>query len=178
MLILPAQAFAYSAMRVCILSDQATMEQMTAMPDDAMAMADCHAPDQPHHPSDQHECKFCAACALATALPIGFADGVPVVPIQARRGEGLDALKDAVERAGAAPPPPVPEVFPEPFRNEVDRLAEALNGKRLPRYLVERLLLDVGSNVEDRIGLAERLRISYLPFVPTTQVSKVLQLAA
>jgi len=84
LLTLPVQAFAYSAMRVCILSDQAAMEQMTAMPDDAMAMADCHAPDQPHHPSDQHECKFCAACALATALPIGFADGVPVVPIAHR----------------------------------------------------------------------------------------------
>ena len=30
---------------------------------------------------------------------------------------------------------------------------------------------------EHRIGLAERLRISYLPFVPTTQTSRVLRIA-
>ncbi|WP_296894197.1 hypothetical protein [Thiobacillus sp.] len=83
MLTLPAQAFAYSAMQVCILPDRAAMEQM-AMPDEAMTMADCHTPDQPQPPPGQHECKFCAACALATALPIGFADSTPVVPIAHR----------------------------------------------------------------------------------------------
>lgn len=30
---------------------------------------------------------------------------------------------------------------------------------------------------EHRIGLAERLRISYLPFVPTTQTSRVMRIA-
>ncbi|MFD0668344.1 C-glycoside deglycosidase beta subunit domain-containing protein [Ramlibacter sp. MAHUQ-53] len=30
---------------------------------------------------------------------------------------------------------------------------------------------------EHKIGLAERLRISYLPFVPTTQTSRVLRIA-
>lgn len=79
LLTLPVQALAYSAMQVCILSDRVAAEQM-AMPGDPVAMADCHAPDQSPHPSDQHECKFCAACALATALPIGFADSAPLVP--------------------------------------------------------------------------------------------------
>lgn len=83
LLTLPVQALAYSAMQVCILSDRVAAEQM-AMPGDPVAMEDCHAPDQPPHPPDQHECKFCAACALATALPIGFADSAPLVPIAHR----------------------------------------------------------------------------------------------
>lgn len=81
--------------------------------------------------------------------------GVPVVPIQARRGEGLKALKDAVEAAGSAevPAPSPAEVFPETFRAEVDALAATLPG--LPRYLVERLLLDAGSYVEKGLGLGD-----------------------
>ena len=83
---------------------------------------------------------------------------VPIVPIQARRGEGLEELKKVVEKAasqGIAPKPP--EIFPEAFRREVDQLetaigdwttASASGGKssaKNPRYLVERLLLDVGT---------------------------------
>ncbi|MDG3002734.1 ferrous iron transport protein B [Paludisphaera mucosa] len=88
--------------------------------------------------------------------------GVPVVPIQARRGEGLDVLKAAVERAGAGDPPAPVEIFPEPFRREVDRLADELDGKlggvgttHSPRYLVERLVLDAGSYIEARLDLTD-----------------------
>lgn len=82
LLTLPVQAYAYSAMQACMVLDRAAAEQQaTAGAVMDMAMADCHMPEQPHSPSDQHECKFCAACALATALPMGWVDGTPVVPI-------------------------------------------------------------------------------------------------
>lgn len=79
--------------------------------------------------------------------------GVPVVPVQARRGEGLEALKVAVEKAGAGSIPAAAEVFPEEFRREVDALSATMGGT--PRYLVERLLLDAGSYVEKGLGLAD-----------------------
>ena len=94
--------------------------------------------------------------------------GVPVVPVQAKRGEGLEALKDAVEQAGLRPPPAIESPFPEPFRREVDQLAESLTAipsgegdseaSVFPRYLVERLLLDVGSRVEGQLPLDEAAR--------------------
>lgn len=82
MLALPVQAFAYSGMQACLLSDQGAAEQM-AMSSEAMSMAGCHEADPPQHQGlpAQHECKFCAACALASALPIEFVGSPPVVPI-------------------------------------------------------------------------------------------------
>ncbi len=82
MLALPLQAFAYTAMQACMFSDRGAAEQM-AMSGEAMeGMTDCHTtPDPPHSPPAQHECKYCAACALASALPIDFTGGTPVVPI-------------------------------------------------------------------------------------------------
>ncbi|WP_337173918.1 ferrous iron transport protein B [Paludisphaera sp.] len=82
--------------------------------------------------------------------------GIPVVPVQARRGEGLDALKAAVEKAGSVPPPAPPRVFPEEFRREVDDLAATMDGT--PRYLVERLLLDPGSYIVEGLELADAER--------------------
>ena len=80
MLTLPVQAFAYSGMQACLFSDQGAAEPR-AMSDEDMSMAGCHTPDHPHGSPAQHECKFCAACALASALPIEFAGTPPVVPI-------------------------------------------------------------------------------------------------
>jgi ferrous iron transport protein B len=79
--------------------------------------------------------------------------GIPVIPVQARRGEGLAALKDAVERAGSNPAPAPAAVFPEEFRREVDDLAATMNGT--PRYLVERLLLDAGSYIATGLEMAD-----------------------
>lgn len=82
--------------------------------------------------------------------------GVPIVPIHARRGDGLDQLKSAVNQAAQARTVPVtPEIFPEAFRQEVHQLQTAISGwsnssdtsrssHHLPRYLVERRLLDAG----------------------------------
>ncbi len=68
--------------------------------------------------------------------------GVPVVPIQANQGKGLDELKVAI--AGAAQSQAIPQgpKFPEAFEREVERLAE------LPAFLARRLLLDVGGQME------------------------------
>lgn len=77
MLALPVQAFASAAMLDCAFTDQAAVASM------AMAgetMAGCHEPAQPDSPSAQHDCKHCAACALAAALPIPATDRAAVMP--------------------------------------------------------------------------------------------------
>jgi ferrous iron transport protein B len=73
--------------------------------------------------------------------------GVPVVPIQANHGLGLDELKQAAVRAADAGqvPPEVP--FPDVFRTEMVGLESALAGK-VERFLAGRLLLDVGGHTE------------------------------
>jgi len=73
--------------------------------------------------------------------------GVPVVPTRANHRQGLTELKAGL--AGALPNQvaPSPKPFPEPFSAEVDALQaciERRGGGVLPRYLVERLLLDTG----------------------------------
>lgn len=79
--------------------------------------------------------------------------GVPVVPIQANRRRGLDALKQAVAGAADRGAPARGVAFPEAFEREATALHEAL-GDGLPTFLVRRLLLDVGGYTEQR--LAER----------------------
>ncbi|HUT12748.1 MAG TPA: ferrous iron transport protein B, partial [Thermoguttaceae bacterium] len=85
----------------------------------------------------------------------------PVVAIRANRRIGLDRLKAALSEAIDGPRPKVETPFPEPFRREVAQL-ETLLAERaaavekpatekndpLPRYLVERLLLDTGGYLE------------------------------
>ncbi len=80
--------------------------------------------------------------------------GVPVVPIQAHRRAGLEKLKQALEQAvtSAAAPPASP--FPAAFQREVAELEQSLSGDPWPRYLVERLILDVGGYLEFS-GLAD-----------------------
>jgi ferrous iron transport protein B len=104
--------------------------------------------------------------------------GVPVVPVRGDRREGLDALKAALADAAVRPAPACVSPFPQPFRDEVERLEEVLsratagvatvpasgspvlapghegNGAEaapLPRFLVERLLLDTGGYFEGHL---------------------------
>lgn len=82
--------------------------------------------------------------------------GVPVVPIQAHRRQGLDTLKATLADLCDRPATPPESPFPEVFRAEVTRLQERLDSARgdapaLPRYLVERLLLDTGGYVEEQV---------------------------
>ena len=89
--------------------------------------------------------------ARAHGLAIDFAElgrrlGVPVVPIQANHGTGLEELKAAMVAAAASgKPPEVP--FPDAFRAEMAGLEAALAGK-VERFLAGRLLLDVGGHTE------------------------------
>jgi ferrous iron transport protein B len=73
--------------------------------------------------------------------------GIPVVPIQANKGKGLDDLKDAISRTAAAEPPRRQVRFPEAFEKETAALSETLDGQ-LPMFLVRRLLLDAGGQLE------------------------------
>ncbi len=81
--------------------------------------------------------------------------GIPVVATQANRRIGIAELKDALARVIVRPVEPRPTPFPQVFEQQVDRLKGLLadrflvrgkpkRGSRpLPRWLVERLLLDV-----------------------------------
>jgi len=81
--------------------------------------------------------------------------GVPVVPIQANKGLGLDELKRAIARTLATPAPCCNGkgvIFPEAFEREVLALGHDVQA---PRYLLRRLLLDVGGYTE-RLLLAQQ----------------------
>src|SRR5262249_27751450 len=60
--------------------------------------------------------------------------GVPVVPIQANKGKGLDQLKQAVADAAGGGPPAKSPPFPEAFEREASALHEAL-GDGVPPFL-------------------------------------------
>ncbi|MFO7542149.1 MAG: hypothetical protein R6W97_04935 [Thiobacillus sp.] len=78
MLALPLQTFASAAMLGCAFSQQAAVEQ-GAKPD--TMMMDCHEQEQPDSPAAQHNCKHCAACALASALPVPVASAPAIPPV-------------------------------------------------------------------------------------------------
>ncbi|MBM4067394.1 MAG: ferrous iron transport protein B [Planctomycetes bacterium] len=81
--------------------------------------------------------------------------GVPVTPIQANRGKGLEALKQTVATAIGAGPPGRGASFPEIFDRELAALDSHLD-RKVPPFLVRRLLVDVGGYTEklvhDRLG--------------------------
>ncbi|MCS6849888.1 MAG: ferrous iron transport protein B [Gemmataceae bacterium] len=94
--------------------------------------------------------------------------GLPVVAIQANKGRGLEQLRAAIAAtalagAGGRPRPETPAeptvhgdgalppcpTFPPAFEQEVEALHQRL-GPSVPRFLVRRLLLDVGGHIEKR----------------------------
>lgn len=81
--------------------------------------------------------------------------GIPVVLTEAHRGVGLDQLPGAVMRALQSPPPSVRLPWAEPFLQAVDALAERwkrTQGSVPERFLLERMLLDVSGEVEQRFA--------------------------
>jgi len=113
--------------------------------------------------------------------------GVAVVPVHATRRVGIRELEQAVlevMRGASARPRAVP--FPSVFVESVARLREALprdrDGELLPRYLVERLLIDGGGYVEQsllqafgpevvRVAAATRAELATkLPPLPRVEV--------
>ena len=77
--------------------------------------------------------------------------GIPVVPIQANRGIGLDSLKAAIGRAAEAGSAPTGVPFPDAFRREAAALGEVLGGEVEP-FLLDRVLLDVGGYTEKQLA--------------------------
>ena len=76
--------------------------------------------------------------------------GVTVVPCEAHRRTQLDDVRNAVVRAGLTSRQPV-DLFPPAFREESERLQADITQaghNRLPGYLIERLLIDVGGPLE------------------------------
>jgi len=90
--------------------------------------------------------------------------GVPIVSMQAHRSVGLDQLKQVLAEAAHAEPQTHDSPFPAIFQEEVASLEDELASRTresLPRYLVERLLLDSGGYLEnaDLPGVEERLMV-------------------
>ncbi len=84
--------------------------------------------------------------------------GVPVVPMQANRAIGVPDLMATLARLVEGPPREAATPLPEVFEDEVSRLqtiladdADQYDGKPVPRYLVRRLLLDMGSYLQQRL---------------------------
>jgi ferrous iron transport protein B len=82
--------------------------------------------------------------------------GLPVVPVQANKRIGLPALRRALAQVVHAPPrPEQPIRFPEAFSHEVDALLLSFQHTHgdvsTRRFLVERLLIDVGGAIENTL---------------------------
>jgi ferrous iron transport protein B len=83
--------------------------------------------------------------------------GLPVVPIQANKGKGLEQLKQTLFDIADCRLPiadchaPKGIVFPEAFEHEAATLRETL-GNGASTFLVRRLLLDVGGYTEKRLA--------------------------
>ncbi len=81
--------------------------------------------------------------------------GVPVVAIQANTKRGIDELRATLQRTLDQPSPDPLNPLPPAFVEEVDRIVEAQadrpEDQRLPRYMIERLLLDVGGYIEGHL---------------------------
>ena len=83
--------------------------------------------------------------------------GIEVVEIQANRKRGLSELRRAVTRVLQSQPRRLVSPFPREFQDEVAKLeASASRGEngKLPRYLVERLLLDTSGFLATAFNLA------------------------
>jgi len=82
MLVLPVQTFASAAMLGCAFSHQGpgTADAM-AQAASAEALPACHTPEQPDATPAKHDCNHCAACYLASALPIPSIYIPPVAPV-------------------------------------------------------------------------------------------------
>lgn len=82
MLALPLQALASASMLGCTFAHPAPAAQLVTA--DAAMTPPCHEPEPTSAPATQHNCKHCASCALASALPIPAAYLPAIVPAMSR----------------------------------------------------------------------------------------------
>jgi hypothetical protein len=84
MLALPLQAFASAALLGCEFARQGSADKVSMdMADMDRAMSGCHdAPaENSSTPVGEHQCSHCAACYLATAIPIPVSTTALMSPI-------------------------------------------------------------------------------------------------
>lgn len=81
MLALPLQAVAAAGMLGCMTAQQAAIDAMPMMGEMHSGCHDEAPADTSHAP---HDCKHCAACALAAALPIPPRDTLAPLPATPR----------------------------------------------------------------------------------------------
>jgi ferrous iron transport protein B len=89
--------------------------------------------------------------------------GVAVVEVQANQRRGIADLKTALAVAADHPPPQSLTPFPAAFQREVEAiaaLATRTSGTPLPHFLVERLLLDTGGYLEQKIECGANGRLT------------------
>jgi ferrous iron transport protein B len=80
--------------------------------------------------------------------------GVPVIPIQASRGQGLDELLTVLEQVAASSDTLTVDPFPAAFREQSARFAERINANRtdeIPPFLIDRLILDGNGYLEQHL---------------------------
>jgi ferrous iron transport protein B len=88
------------------------------------------------------------------AKQLGRRLGVPVVEVQANQGHGIEPLTRALLATLEQATPPGAVSFPAPFEEEVSKLAGVAmdrSGKPLPRFLLERLLLDTSGYLQHEV---------------------------
>jgi ferrous iron transport protein B len=73
--------------------------------------------------------------------------GLPIVPMQANKGKGIDQLKTTIVELMQKSSLSAGPTFPDAFETEVNQVAKRLDGG-FPPALARRLLLDVGGQTE------------------------------
>lgn len=87
--------------------------------------------------------------------------GIPVIPTEAHRRRGVKQVCEALIQAAHQAAAPSPSPLPAPFYDAIQRLALRLeqNSTPLPRFFIERAILDVEGPIEQeykrRVGDAE-----------------------
>ncbi len=77
--------------------------------------------------------------------------GIPAIPCEAHRRKQIDLIRSEIVKASHAPKSTPLDIFPEAFHEEGRTLQaefQQFSNQVLPTYLVERLILDVGGQLE------------------------------
>jgi hypothetical protein len=102
MLALPLQALASAGLLGCVVARHAVQEQMAT---DGGMRVGCHAQGTPDASPAQHNCDHCAACALASMLPIPVAVAASIVVDTPSYDVQFAALLSGFISAGPERPP-------------------------------------------------------------------------
>ncbi|MEI8016822.1 MAG: FeoB small GTPase domain-containing protein, partial [Schlesneria sp.] len=80
--------------------------------------------------------------------------GMRVIPCEAHRRKQIDNVRSGIVQACHSSRPTAPDLFPEVFHEEGRKLQAEflqLSSQNLPTYLVERMILDVGGQLETEL---------------------------